>query len=52
MVKSHRFDVTDSAQVASTLKDMDLEDVSLNVNQMCEVGKALGVDTVNMPMVH
>jgi hypothetical protein len=27
---------------------MDLEDVSLNVTQMCEVGKALGVDTVTI----
>lgn len=48
MVKSHRFEVTDSAQVASTVKDMGLEGVSLNMTQMCDVGKALGVDTVTV----
>jgi len=48
MVKSHRFEVTDSQQIASTLKDMGLEDVSLNMTQALDVGKALGVDTITM----
>jgi len=48
MVKSHRFEVTDSQQVASTLKDMGLEDVSLNMTQALDVSKALGVDTITM----
>jgi len=48
MVKSHRFEVTDSEQVASTLKDMQLTGKKLNITQACEVGKALGVETVTM----
>lgn len=48
MVKSHRFEVTDSEQVASTLKDMQLAGKKLNITQACEVGKALGVNTVTM----
>ena len=48
MVKSHRFEVTDSEQVTSTLKDMQLTGKKLNITQACEVGKALGVETVTM----
>jgi len=48
MVKSHRFEVTDSEQVSSTLKDMQLTGKKLNITQACEVGKALGVETVTM----
>ena len=48
MVKSHRFEVTDHNQIASTLTDMGYEDKALNMTEALEVGKALGVDTITM----